>query len=327
MHYLATTMASVSVTSMIEEAKAEIEKGVIGQKDFINSLLIVLACGGHALIEGVPGLAKTRAVNLLAKVSGCAFKRIQFTPDLLPADITGSRIYNQSTLQFEVRKGPLFAEFILADEINRAPARVQSALLEAMQERQITIGDVTHQLPSPFFVFATQNPVEQEGTYPLPEAQMDRFLFHLYVDYPSPKEEEDVIAMVIDEKQLPDVKQVLNPELILKLQEAVRTVHMERKILEYIQSIVTATRTPDGAGDEFKDAIELGVSPRAGISMAQAARARSLMAGRSSVYPEDVKAVAHDCLRHRIMLTYSAKAKDITANQIITSILEKTKVP
>lgn len=320
-------MAQATVTAVIDEAKKEIEKGVIGQKEFINSLFIILITGGHALIEGVPGLAKTRAVNLLAKVSGCAFKRIQFTPDLLPADLTGSRIYNQSSMQFEVRKGPLFAEFILADEINRAPARVQSALLEAMQERQITIGDITHKLPSPFFVFATQNPVEQEGTYPLPEAQMDRFLFHLFIDYPSPAEEADVIAMVIEEKQFPDVKQVLNPEIILKLQDAVRTVHIEKKILEYIQSIVTATRQSTGAGDAFKDAIELGASPRAGISMAQAARARALLAGRSAVYPEDVKAVAHNCLRHRIMLTYHAKARDITTNQIISAILERTRVP
>jgi MoxR-like ATPase len=307
--------------------KTEIHKGIIGQEDLIEGLLLGLIADGHILIEGVPGLAKTRAVNLLANVCDLSFKRLQFTPDLLPADIVGTRIYNQSKATFEVSKGPIFANFILADEINRAPAKVQSALLETMQEKQVTIGDNTFLVPAPFFVFATMNPIEQEGTYALPEAQLDRFMMKLVVNYPTQKEEAQVVKMVIMETKFPSIKKLLDGESILNLQMESRKIHIEDKIINYITDIIQATREPKKYGLDSENYIQYGASPRASIALANVSRARALMAGRDAVYPEDIKAIAYNVLRHRVIPTYHAEAEGIKPEQIITKILEKIKVP
>lgn len=315
------------IDSILKTLRGEIHKGIIGQEGLIEGLLIALMANGHLLIEGVPGLAKTRAVHLLSKISGLDFRRLQFTPDLLPADIIGTRIYNQSTASFETKKGPVFAHFILADEINRAPAKVQSALLECMQEKQVTIGEETYSLPSPFFVFATQNPVEQEGTYPLPEAQIDRFMMKLVVEYPSLEEENEIVELVIQETSLPEVNRLLSEKTILDLQEAVRQVHIEKKIVSYITGLVDATRDPEKYGLTLNNTILYGASPRGSIYLAQVSRAIALIEGRDNVIPDDVKRAAPGVLRHRIILTYHAEAEGIKKEEIIKNILLSVKVP
>ena len=290
--------------------------------------MIALLTGGHVLIEGVPGLAKTRAVNILAKICKVDFQRLQFTPDLLPADVVGTQLYNTQSGQFSTKKGPIFTNFVLADEINRAPAKVQSALLEAMQEKQVTIADETFKLPKPFFVFATQNPVEQEGTYPLPEAQVDRFLIKIVVDYPKLAEEKDIVKMVISETKFPETKELLDPEKILSLQNYVRSIFIEDQIIDYIAQITFVSRYPEKYGFEnLKDIIDFGASPRASISLALAARAHAVLQGREHVIPEDVKAVAMKILRHRIIPTYQADAEGISSENIVEEILRKVKVP
>ena len=301
--------------------------GIVGQRQLVDGLLLALLSGGHALIEGVPGLAKTRSVNLLARACQASFRRIQFTPDLLPADIVGTEIYNQSAGSFETKTGPLFANFVLADEINRAAPKVQSALLEAMQERQVTIGDESHPLPQPFLVFATQNPVEQEGTYPLPEAQVDRFLLKLVVRYPPQGDEKKIVRLVIEETELPRLKELLDAADIVALQGAVREVFVEDRIIDYATDLVAATRSGERHGLDFEGLIQLGASPRASIGLVQAARAKALMEGRDAVLPEDVKAVAYDVLRHRVLLTYHADAEGVTSERIIEQILAAVKVP
>lgn len=313
--------------TVLEHIRREIKVGIVGQSELVEGLLLTLLANGHVLIEGVPGLAKTRAVNLLANMSRSQFQRIQFTPDLLPADIIGTRIYNQSSAGFETKKGPIFANFILADEINRAPAKVQSALLESMQEKQITIGEETHPLPKPFFVFATQNPVEQEGTYPLPEAQLDRFLMKLIVRYPNKDEEADIVRMVIAETSMPQVKEIMDGKMIEALQATVRNVFLEDRLIHYITSLVFATRNPGEFGLSFENVIEYGASPRASIGLAVTARAHALMNGRDSVEPDDIKSVAFNVLRHRIITTYHADAEGITSEQVIEEILKKVPVP
>ncbi len=318
---------------LIDRMSSNLATGIVGQRDLVEGLLLALLAGGHALIEGVPGLAKTRSVNLLARACQGSFRRLQFTPDLLPADIVGTEIYNQAAGNFETKIGPLFANFILADEINRAAPKVQSALLEAMQERQVTIGESSYPLPRPFLVFATQNPVEQEGTYPLPEAQVDRFLLKLVVRYPSREDEKKIVRMVMGETELPSLKQLLDAKDLLALQAAAREVHVEDRIIDYATDLVNATRPPPGQrsggrhGLDFEGLIQLGASPRASIGLVQAARAKALIAGRDAVLPEHVKAVAHDVLRHRILLTYHAEAEGVTAEQIIDKLLAAVKVP
>ncbi len=321
---------------LIARTGSNLARGIVGQRELVDGLLLALISGGHALIEGVPGLAKTRSVNLLARACQGSFRRVQFTPDLLPADIVGTEIYNprgnvtatghaSTAGGFETKLGPLFANFILADEINRAAPKVQSALLEAMQERQVTIGDESYPLPRPFLVFATQNPVEQEGTYPLPEAQIDRFLLKIVVRYPSQDEEKKIVRMVIGETELPELEQLLDASDIVSLQDAAREVFVEDRIIDYATDLVSATR--GGGRLDFEGLIQLGASPRASIGLVQAARAKALMAGRDAVLPEDVKAVAHDVLRHRILLTYHADAEGVTSEQLIDQILAAVKVP
>lgn len=312
---------------IIKSIREEIKKGIVGQEELVTGLIIAMIADGHVLIEGLPGLAKTRAVNLLANICSVSFKRLQFTPDLLPADIIGTRIYNQSNASFEVTKGPIFANFVLADEINRAPAKVQSALLETMQERQVTIGDTTFKLPAPFFVFATQNPVEQEGTYTLPEAQVDRFLMKLIVTYPKKEEEMELAKMIVSETKLPSVKPILTPEQILSLQKEAREVHMEDKVFSYITDLVFATRYPEKYQLDLKNYIHYGGSPRASIALALCSRAHAFMDNRKEVIPDDVKAVAYNVLRHRIIPSYHAEAEGITSEQMIDTILKTIKVP
>ena len=303
------------------------DQTIVGQRHLVESLLIGLLSDGHVLLEGVPGLAKTLAIKTLAQLIDAKFSRIQFTPDLLPADVTGTMIYSQKDEKFMVEQGPVFANFVLADEINRAPAKVQSALLEAMQERQVTIGKQTFQLPSPFLVLATQNPIEQEGTYPLPEAQVDRFMLKVVIDYPKPDEEKKIIRQNIGgERQA--VKAILTTKDIIDARDVVRQVYLDEKIEQYITDIVFATRYPEKYNlKEIKDYIEFGGSPRASINLALAARAYAFIKRRGYVIPEDVRAVAHDVLRHRIGLTYEAEANNVTAEEIISKILNKVEVP
>ncbi len=312
---------------LLEQVEKEVHKGIVGQEELVRGLLIGVAANGHLLIEGVPGLAKTRAVNLLARSCRMEFKRIQFTPDLLPADVIGTRIFNQSNGSFETSRGPIFANFVLADEINRAPAKVQSALLETMQERQVTIGKETIKLQPPFLVFATQNPIEQEGTYPLPEAQLDRFLLKLVVTYPKADEEQAIVSMVIDEERLPAVQELLDPAKVQDIQSAARSVYIDEKLIGYATRLVQATRTPDEFRLELGEYIDFGASPRASISLAQAGRAMALLDGRDAVTPDDVKAVTHAVLRHRIIPTYYAQAEGISTDKMIDEILATVKVP
>ncbi len=300
---------------------------IIGQKHLIESLLIGLLSDGHILLEGVPGLAKTLTINTLAKLIDSKFSRIQFTPDLLPADVVGTMIYSQKEETFQIKKGPVFANFVLADEINRAPAKVQSALLEAMQEHQVTIGDNTLSLPKPFLVMATQNPIEQEGTYPLPEAQMDRFMMKVVIGYPTIEEEKKIMRENLA-GSLPEILPVSNAEEIINAREVVRQVYIDEKIEQYIADMVFATRFPEQYGlSEMKPMITFGASPRASINLAKASRAYAFIKHRGYVVPEDVRAVAHDVLRHRIGLSYEAEANNITAEDIISNIINKVEVP
>ena len=313
-------------SSFVDMINMEMNKVIVGQKHLVEGLLIGMLSNGHILLEGVPGLAKTLAINTLATTIDAKFSRIQFTPDLLPAGVIGTMIYSQRE-EFVVKQGPIFANFILADEINRAPAKVQSALLEAMQERQVTIGDMTYRLPEPFLVMATQNPIEQEGTYPLPEAQVDRFMLKVVIDYPK-KEEEKLIVRQNMEKAFPKASTILKPEDIIRAREVVKDVYMDEKIEKYIIDIVFATRFPQEAGlDKFVSMIAYGGSPRASISLAKAAKAYAFIKRRGYVIPEDVRAVCHDVLRHRIGLTYEAEANNITSEDIINEILNAVEVP
>jgi MoxR-like ATPase len=311
----------------LSEMKSEIQKGILGQESLIEGLLLGILSDGHILIEGVPGLAKTRAVNLLSQICSLSFKRIQFTPDLLPADITGTRIYNQPKGIFEVSKGPIFANFVLADEINRAPAKVQSALLETMQEKQVTIGDETFLVPKPFFVFATMNPVEQEGTYTLPEAQLDRFLMKLVINYPNKEQESNVVKMILNEEKFPQLEKIISGQEILEIQKLTRMVHLEDKIINYITSIIEATRFPKKYNLEIDNLIQFGASPRASIALALVARSRALLLRKDSVNPDDIKSISYNVLRHRIIPSYFAEAEGIKSEIIIKEILAKIPVP
>ena len=314
-------------SSFVDMIGMEMNKVIVGQKHLVEGLLIGLLSDGHILLEGVPGLAKTLAINTLATTIDAKFSRIQFTPDLLPADVIGTMIYSQKREEFVVKHGPIFANFILADEINRAPAKVQSALLEAMQERQVTIGDMTYPLPEPFLVMATQNPIEQEGTYPLPEAQVDRFMLNVVIDYPK-KEEEKLIVQQNLEKNFPQANTILKPADIIKAREVVKDVYMDEKIEKYIIDIVFATRSPNDNGlEKFKDMIAYGGSPRASISLAKASKAFAFIKRRGYVIPEDVRAVCPDVLRHRIGLTYEAEANNITSEDIVNEVLNTVEVP
>ncbi len=300
---------------------------IVGQKHLVDSLLIALLSNGHVLLEGVPGLAKTLAIKTLASIIDAKYSRIQFTPDLLPADVVGTMMYSVQKEKFQIKKGPVFANFVLADEINRAPAKVQSALLEAMQERQVTIGDETFKLDDPFLVMATQNPIEQEGTYPLPEAQVDRFLLKVVISYPNKEEEKEIIRQNIHSVK-PEIKPLLTPAEIIDTQKIVEQIYIDEKIERYIVDIVYATRFPADSGlKDLASVISFGASPRASISMALAARAYAFLRGRGYVIPEDVRAVCHDVMRHRIGLTYEAEANNISSDEIISNILDKVIVP
>jgi len=315
-------------SAFVDMINMEMEKVIIGQKHMVERLLIGLLSNGHILLEGVPGLAKTLAINSLASTIDGKFSRIQFTPDLLPADLIGTLIYQQKKEEFAVRQGPIFANFVLADEINRAPAKVQSALLEAMQEKQVTIGDTTYPLPKPFLVLATQNPVEQEGTYPLPEAQVDRFMLKVVLDYPKKEEEKLIIRQNVGTKSYPTTNTILHPDDILRAREVVKKVYMDEKIEQYIIDIVFATRYPSQYKmDNFEQLINFGGSPRASINLALAAKAYAFIKRRGYVIPEDIRAICPDVLRHRIGLSYEAEAENITSEDIINEILNKVEVP
>lgn len=314
-------------SAFVDMITMEMNKVIVGQKHLVENLMIGLLANGHILLEGVPGLAKTLAINTLASIVDAKFSRIQFTPDLLPADLIGTLIYSQKSEQFQIKKGPVFANFVLADEINRSPAKVQSALLEAMQERQVTIGDTSFPLPEPFLVMATQNPIEQEGTYPLPEAQIDRFMLKVVVSYPK-KEEEKLIIRMNNSGVFPTASRVLSPEDVIRAREVVREVYMDEKIEKYIVDIVYATRTPEDYNlAKLKDLISYGSSPRASISLAMASKAYAFIKRRGYVIPEDVRTVCYEVLRHRIGLTYAAEAENVTSEQIITEILNAVEVP
>lgn len=315
-------------SSFLEPLLQETGKVIVGQSTMIERLLLGLLTKGHVLLEGLPGLAKTLAIKTLATAIEAKFSRIQFTPDLLPADIIGTLIYNPAESDFTVRRGPVFANFILADEINRAPAKVQSALLEAMQEKQVTIGDTSYQLEEPFLVLATQNPIEQEGTYPLPEAQVDRFMLKVKIDYPTKEDEREIIRRNLSDDAFGTVKPVVETEQILKARKVVRKIYMDDKIEQYILDIVFATRYPAKSGlPEFEPLIEFGGSPRASINLALAAKAYAFIQRRGFVIPEDVRAVCEDVLRHRIGITYEAEAENITSEDIIKKILNAVEVP
>lgn len=303
------------------------DQTIVGQKHLVESLLIALISNGHVLLEGVPGLAKTLAIKTLAQLIDAKYNRIQFTPDLLPADVIGTMVYSMQNEQFQVKKGPIFANFVLADEINRAPAKVQSALLEAMQERQVTIGDNTFRLDEPFLVMATQNPIEQEGTYVLPEAQVDRFLMKVVISYPTKDEEKIIIRQNISNKKN-NVTSLLKPEEVIEAQKVAEKIYLDEKIERYIVDIVFATRNPNEYNlADLSGIIGFGASPRASISLAKAARSYAFLRSRGYVIPEDIRAVCHDVLRHRIGLTYEAEANNITTDEIITTILDKVEVP
>ncbi len=306
---------------LIQQARDEINKVIIGQEYMIDRILTALLTGGHILLEGVPGLAKSLTASTIAKVTGVDFKRIQFTPDLLPADILGTEIYNQKTGDFIIKKGPIFSNIILADEINRAPAKVQSALLEAMQERQVTIGENTYPLDKPFIVIATQNPIEQQGTYPLPEAQQDRFMLKLKIQHPSREEEKRIIERFSAEQaEAPEIDKVFTPDNIFELQKQADSLYLDDKIKNYVLDIIFKTREPSNY-------ITCGASPRASLNLIKAAKARAFLEGRNYVVPDDVKAVVYDVLRHRILLSYEAEAEAITPEMIITEILEQINLP
>jgi len=313
-------------SGFVEQLIAEVHRTIVGQKYMIERLLIGLLTRGHILLEGVPGLAKTLAVKTLSSAIETKFRRIQFTPDLLPADLIGTMIFNQKDGSFVPRKGPVFANIILADEINRAPAKVQSALLEAMQERQVTIGDNTYPLDEPFLVMATQNPIEQEGTYPLPEAQIDRFMLKLKIDYPDQKEERQILDLMSRDETI-SIRKIVGPADILRVREVVKEVYMDERIKDYIVQLVFATRKPQEFKLDLKDLIQFGASPRATIYLAQAARAHAFIKGRGYVTPEDIKAIGMDVLRHRIILTYEAEAEEMTTESVISRIFDAVQVP
>ena len=315
-------------SAFVELLNLEMGKVIVGQHHMVESLLIGMLSDGHILLEGVPGLAKTLAITTLSQAVSADFSRIQFTPDLLPADVVGTMIYSQKKEEFSIKKGPIFANFVLADEINRAPAKVQSALLEAMQEKQVTIGETTFDLPKPFLVMATQNPVEQEGTYPLPEAQVDRFMLKVVLDYPTKEEEKLIIRSNISKQGFPKINPVISPADVVKVKEIVKEVYLDEKIEQYIVDIVYATRTPKEYGlSDFSNLIDFGASPRASISLAKAAKAYAFIKRRGYVIPEDVRAVVFDVLRHRIGITYEAEAENVTSVDIINSIINEIEVP
>ena len=316
-----------SKSNFVNLIRQGMDQTIVGQKHLVDSLLIALLANGHVLLEGVPGLAKTKAISTLASLIDAKFSRIQFTPDLLPADVVGTMIYSIKKEQFEVKKGPVFANFVLADEIIRAPAKVRSSLLEAMQERQVTIGEQTFKLDDPFLVLATQNPIEQEGTYPLPEAQVDRFLMKVLIGYPSKSEESDIIKMNIAPDPV-EVRALVTPADIVDTRKVVQQIYIDEKIQKYIVDIVFATRFPGDYGlNDLKSMISFGASPRASINMALASRAYAFLRNRGYVIPEDVRAVCHDVMRHRLGLSYEAEANNITADEIISNILDKIAVP
>ena len=311
----------------LQDLKREVSKVIVGQEDLLEKMLVALLADGHILIEGVPGLAKTLAVKTLSQAIHAQFQRIQFTPDLLPADITGTLIFNPKEGVFYPKRGPVFSNFVLADEINRSPAKVQSALLEAMQERQVTIGEKTYALPSPFMVLATQNPVEQEGTYPLPEAQVDRFMLKVLVTYPTREEEKQILERMSTHQQ-PQINTQVTPEMILKARQVTDGIYVDEKIKNYIVSLVFATRDPKAAGlEKLASFIAYGASPRATIFLTQAAKAYAFLNGRGYVTPEDIKAIGQDVLRHRVLLTYEAEAENVTSDQIVKQIFDAVDVP
>lgn len=314
-------------TDQLERIRAEVRKVLVGQDNMLSRLLIALLTGGHVLLEGLPGLAKTTAIKGLANAIHCQFQRIQFTPDLLPADLIGTMIYNPREGSFGTRKGPIFANLVLADEINRAPSKVQSALLEAMQERQVTIGDTSYPLDEPFLVMATQNPIEQEGTYPLPEAQVDRFMLKVVVGYPAKADERKVVDSVLEDFRR-EVQPVLDKQQLSDMKKTVAMIYMDDKIKDYVLDVVAATRQPgDFKLKELKPLIECGASPRASINLCLAARANAFLAGRGYVTPQDVKDIAYEVLRHRIILTYEAEAEEMTSDDIVRKVLESVPVP
>jgi MoxR-like ATPase len=324
---MATQASSSADARLIQDVSRQVALRVVGQEYMIDRLLISLLTGGHVLLEGVPGLAKTLTVRTLAETISTVFSRIQFTPDLLPADVIGTQIYDQSTGKFMVKKGPIFANIILADEINRAPAKVQAALLEAMQEKQVTIGGSTYRLEEPFLVLATQNPIEQEGTYALPEAQVDRFMLKLRVGYPSRDEEREIMRRMAGGHAI-DVSHVATPEAILEARGRIADLYMDDRIVDYIVDIVHATREPAAAGlKELVPLIEFGASPRATIALAQASRAHAFLRGRAFVTPDDIKAIAPDVLRHRVLTTYEAEAEEVTSDEIVRRVLATVESP
>ena len=311
----------------VQAAMDEVRKVIVGQKGLIERMMVALLCRGHLLVEGVPGLAKTLAVKTMGQVLDLAFARIQFTPDLLPADLVGTMIYQQKTGEFAARKGPVFTNLLLADEINRAPAKVQSALLESMQERQVTLGDTSHPLPEPFLVFATQNPIEQEGTYPLPEAQVDRFLLKTKVDYPTREEERQILDRMVS-GEMPVVSRLISADAVMRLSKRVREVYLDTRIRDYIVALVTSTRRPKDVGlADLAPLVAFGASPRATLAFSEAARAVAFLRGRGYVVPEDVKEIAKDVLRHRILLTYEAEAENVTTETVVDRVLERVEVP
>jgi MoxR-like ATPase len=320
------TKAVEEKSRFVKTLTDEIEKIMVGQYYLIERLLIGILANGHILVEGVPGLAKTTAVKTLAQAIATSFKRIQFTPDLLPADLMGTQIYLPKTGDFTVKKGPLFSNIILADEINRAPAKVQSALLEAMQERQVTIGDETFKLEDPFLVMATQNPIEQEGTYPLPEAQVDRFMLKLRVSYPTKKEEKEIMQRIADRKSI-DINPVVSPQEIVESRNLVDHIYIDDKLQDYIVDIVFATRDPKTFGIDVEEMIAYGASPRASIYLNQAAKAYAFLQGRGYVTPQDIKSIGLDVLRHRVLLTYEAEAEELTTDDIVMKIFDNVEVP
>jgi MoxR-like ATPase len=324
---VATQVASSADARLINDVSKQVALRVVGQEYMIDRLLISLLTGGHVLLEGVPGLAKTLTVRTLAETIDTTFSRIQFTPDLLPADVVGTQIYDQATGEFKVKKGPIFANIILADEINRAPAKVQAALLEAMQEKQVTIGGTTYKLEEPFLVLATQNPIEQEGTYPLPEAQVDRFMLKLRVGYPTRDEEREIMRRMAGGHAI-EIRHVATPEAILEARGRIADLYMDDRIVDYIVDIVHATREPEAAGlKDLAPLIEFGASPRATIALAQASRAHAFLRGRAFVTPDDVKAIAPDVLRHRVLTTFEAEAEEVTSDAIVARVLAKVESP
>jgi len=319
--------ARVPDASAIPQVVREVARRIVGQEIMVERLLIGLFCGGHILLEGVPGLAKTLAVKTLAEIIHASFSRIQFTPDLLPADLIGTMIFDQRNQEFRVKKGPIFAQIVLADEINRAPAKVQAALLEAMQEKQVTIGGTTFRLEEPFLVLATQNPIESEGTYPLPEAQLDRFMLKVRVNYPSRDEEKEVLLRMSSGQDIP-VQRMLDPAVIMALRATVAGLYIDQKVVDYIVDLVRATRDPSAVGlSSLKPLVAFGASPRASLALASAARAQAFLRGRNYVVPEDVKALAPDVLRHRMVLTFEAEAEEMDSDDIIARVLEAVPVP